>query len=277
MEPHLQVAMKGLLELKPAKRWSLDKLSKETLQQGDSSSSTGDTAWIKPHVENVANSKYIHRFRTGKPPLTAFAAYISERHTHIIGKTLADLGLRTKFGAVVLLIDAGGGECEKVPSPSTKIEARVWMYFGVYKGSDSEIDSAIEGLTALIFGAKGAAGEGQTRVVDGPCELLAFTLEFDVFTFPAHIPKNSSLGPKGLDMRSIFRVNLAGILKTGEEEPVWFPGPDATVAPGDLGLVVRRPRRDGSTESTIVDDDLHNMMVEALFTKRSASNLDRSA
>merc|ERR1719379_2073383 len=150
MEPRLQVAMKGLLELKPDKRWSLDKLSKETLQQGDSKSE-GDAAWIKPQVEGIANSKYISRFRTGKPPLTAFAAYISDRHQHIIGKTLAELGLRAKFNAQVLLIDAGGGECEKVPSPSTMIQARVWMYFGVYTGDDKAIDEAIEGLTALIF------------------------------------------------------------------------------------------------------------------------------
>merc|ERR1719191_688274 len=128
------------------------------------------------------------------------------------------------------------------------------MYFGINSGDDNDIDGAIEGITAMISGAtKSTNGEDLSRVVDGPCELLAFTLEFDCFTFPAHIPPKSKLGPAGLDMRNVFRINLAGIFKAGAQDAEWFPGPNAEVNPGDLGMVVRRPRRDGSTESTITD------------------------
>merc|ERR1719335_1933183 len=70
-----------------------------------------------------------------------------------------------------------------------------------------------------------------SRVVDGPCDLLAFTLEFDCFTFPAHIPPKSQLGNQGLDIRAVFKINLAGILKAGATEPDWFPGPTAEVNP----------------------------------------------
>merc|ERR1712050_158033 len=98
--------------------------------------------------------------------------------------------------------------------------------------------------------------------------LLAFTLEFDCFTFPDHIGQKARLGPRAhadepnvvaLDMRRRFRINVAGVLRQGAEEPEWFPGPAVEVSAGDLGLVVRRPCRDGSTQSTVLDADLNDL------------------
>jgi hypothetical protein len=298
MEQRLQEAMQGLLIFETSSRWSLDRLSQHLKEDemGD-----GFASYLQPLTESAASQQFVKRFRTGRPPLSAFAAYISERHQDVIGKTVGDLALRSKFGTVVLLVDHGHGKSfEKCPDPSTLIRARSWMYFGVRAGEEDNIDKAVDGISAMISGTKSGCSSGPlkransssntddkyasstgsraSRVVDGPSELLAFTLEFDCFTFPSHIGQKARLGPPAnadqhnasalaLDMRRRFKLNVAGILRQGAEEPEWFPGPAVEVSAGDLGLVVRRPQKDGSTSSTVMDEDLNELMDKALFAK----------
>merc|ERR1719188_40959 len=109
---------------------------------------------------------------------------------------------------------------------------------------------------------------------------MAFTLEYDCFAFPAHIGACASIGPhvyktsvRPLDLRKSFGINLAGVMRQGNSEPDWFPGPDFEVAPGDLGLIVRCPCRDGSTEPTVTDEDLQPLMTAEQFTDTMQAQL----
>jgi K+/H+ antiporter YhaU regulatory subunit KhtT len=228
-----------------------------------------DAAWEKP-VEDpkaAAQGRYVFPFKTGQPPLTAFAAYIQDQHGHIVGKTVGDLALCNKYSVIVLLVDSGEKGCVLCPGKNTVITAPSWVYFGVHKGKDDEdeiYDQAFTGIASALSGQVAAS----ERIMDGPSDLLAFTLDFDCFAFPSTIGKSAVLGAKSdqasaptgdavfLDLRQRFNINLAGVLKNGENVPVWFPGPDMTVSPGDLGIVVRRPCRDGSTASTISDENI---------------------
>merc|ERR1712066_616817 len=109
---------------------------------------------------------------------------------------------------------------------------------------------------------------------------------FDCFTFPSHIGNKARLGPPAsdqqnssalaLDMRRRFKLNVAGVLRRGSEEPEWFPGPSTEVSGGDLGLVVRKPCRDGSTQSTVLDEDLKPLLDKHLFTKLLKDPQDNS-
>jgi serine/threonine protein kinase len=300
MEKNLQEAMNGLLTLDVKSRWTLDKLA-TTLKKTEG----GKEGWIQMVGEKGDQQKFVSRFRAGRPPLTAFAAYISEKRTHIIGKTIGDIQIGSKTGAVILLVDYNGKVFEQCPSPSTQIKQGCWMYFGVHQSLEEKIEEAVESITKMLSDDRGRKGkdaplaESSGRVVEGPSELLAFTLEFDSFTFPAHIGQNARLGPKGagndaaswldgheapkandqvmmpgvaLDMRNRFKINVAGVLRQGSDEPEWFPGPTVEVSAGDLGIVVRKPNRDGSTESTVTDEELRLLMDKDLFDKAMRSS-----
>jgi hypothetical protein len=302
MEKGLQEAMNGLLLLDVKNRWTLDKLGTSLKNTG--ADKGGKEGWIKMVGETGATQKFVSRFRTGRPPLTAFAAYISEKRTHIIGKTIGDIQIGSKTGAVILLVDYNGKVFEQCPSPSTQIKQGCWMYFGVHQSLEEKIEEAVESITKMLSddrvrkGKDAPLAESSGRVVEGPSELLAFTLEFDSFTFPEHIGKNARLGPKGagndaaswldgheakpndavmmpgvaLDMRNRFKINVAGVLRQGSDEPEWFPGPTVEVSAGDLGIVVRKPNRDGSTESTVTDEELRLLMDKDLFDKAMRSS-----
>jgi len=158
------------------------------------------------------------------------------------------------------------------PDKNTVIKAHCWMYFGVRKDESrdadgKEYDKAFDAITHALFGEKkiDQAEKDHRKVEDGFSNLLAFTLDFDCFTFPKSIGQNISLGPEGLNLRSKHKINVAGIYRQKETmsqapQVEWFPGAEATVSGGDLGIVVRRPCRDGSTKSTITDSDLRSLM-----------------
>lgn len=308
MEKSLQEAMNGLLLLDVKNRWTLDKLGTSLKNTG--ADKGGKEGWIKMVGETGATQKFVSRFRTGRPPLTAFAAYISEKRTHIIGKTIGDIQIGSKTGAVILLVDYNGKSFEKCPSPSTQIKQGCWMYFGVHKGDEEKLEEAVESITHMLAEDKdkkkkdAPLTENSGRVVEGPSELLAFTLEFDSFTFPEHIGQNARLGPQAgsgtdtasswlnggksndalkpndqimmpgvaLDMRNRFKINVAGVLRQGSDEPEWFPSASVEVSAGDLGIVVRKPNRDGSTESTVTDEELSILMDKDLFAKAMKSS-----
>merc|ERR1712079_236050 len=107
------------------------------------------------------------------------------------------------------------------------------MYFGVPQ--DKEFSKAVMGLQTKLqplsmHCIQSTRSEGAFRatlksdVVDGGI-LVEFAVEFDCFMFPKRIGKRAVIGPKGLDLRKRFGINLVGIERfTGNAREVeWFP------------------------------------------------------
>jgi len=159
-----------------------------------------------------------------------------------------------------------------------------WIYFGVPQGE--EFDKAVDGLENLLHNDSGnsmAMGHTESmshtesgrfrsvskKEVIEAGKLVEFTVEFDCFTFPAHIGQQVEVGQNGLDLRSRFGINLVGIERHGQqqdEELEWFPHGNASVQSKDIGLVMREPCADGSTRPTLSDQDLAPLMKAELFT-----------
>lgn len=289
MEPRAQEAMMGLLEIEPDTRWTLEHLNAKLCVKAELGS-VDVSNWQRPITEKGNSQVYVQRFRTGKPPLSAFAALVKSSHVRIVNRKISEISLP---GVVVLLIDYGANDVQKCPGPSTVIRADSWIYFGVdpaapaANNDDKSVDQVVDRISGLILEDSDDADLSRkassmnntplTRNIGGSSELLAFNLEFDCFLLPSHIGEKAILGPRSclpagsglaLDMRNRFKINVAGILHQGDQEPIWFPGAAAEVSAGDLCLVVRRPLRDGSTESTVTDANLGSLMSKDLFGER---------
>jgi len=104
--------------------------------------------------------------------------------------------------------------------------------------------------------------------------LVEFVVEFDFFKFPEHIGTQAEMGPKGLDMRKRFGINLVGIERPsgndGEHDIEWFPSSTSIVEPGNLGLVMREPCVDGTSRPALTDKDLEPLMHKELFLAPNA-------
>jgi len=218
---------------------------------------------------------------------------VTESLQNIVGRTIKDINFG-QFKTIVLIIDEGDGKIEKLPGPDTVIKDGSWLYIGMNPNATDENVQALETLLGQGIDGKAALpspkgkrmslGKIVGRIVTPvPKEskrglepsvlnarnisrqgtLLHFTLEFDCFTFPEQIGKDVSIGPAGLDMRKKFNINLAGVVKPDSEEPIWFPHAHVKVSAGDIGLVVRRPLQDGSSEPTATDAEIENLQVVA--------------
>merc|ERR1719343_909041 len=131
-------------------------------------------------------------------------------------------------------------------------------------------DTGERAATGIVGGIDGTnlARFASVKEVEQQGALIAFSLEFDCFTFPTHIGSHATIGPwpkqgpgarfgndkhVALDLRRVFNINLAGIKRRGNDvddeadEIEWFPDAFALARPGDLGLVSRCPNRDGSS------------------------------
>mmetsp|Transcript_62095 Transcript_62095/g.187329 ORF Transcript_62095/g.187329 Transcript_62095/m.187329 type:complete len:541 (+) Transcript_62095:36-1658(+) len=282
MEEPVQEAMLGLLQFDPNDRWTLPRLEDSAwLKAGESSASD----WHQPAISPEVSRTHVRRYVTSKPPPTALAVFITAKnHKPLIGKPLRGLGL-SGLGVTVLLVSDGRGSFNKLPGADTIVEEGHWLYFGVPEG-DEDTGKAIEGITKILDPKSEAtlkpgkssdssqfrALSPQEVTVSG--KLVEFTVEFDCFSFPEHIGSEALIGPtpdgkrRALDLRRAFGVNLVGIQRIGETEPEWWPGKSAIVHPGDLGLVVRQPCVDGSTLSTLTDEDLAPLFNPEDFEKR---------
>jgi len=258
------------------------------------------------------NRKYLTEYKASASPLTAYAAIVDEKSKHLHDKRVDELRFREDHNAILLLMDhpaagsTGKRVVEKVPKQHSVVKKGSWLYFGIPAPKDGEdlTDDAVSGLTQAIFPDTTAAQQTTNvgRSTDAKAGMMAFQLEFDCFRFPEHIGPKGVIGSSGddgatnLNLRKTFELNLAGIVKTPaapsrtsksnkgdkvqpttKQEPVWFPGPGATVEPGDLGLVVRCPLRDGTTEPTVTDEQLRPLMDPALFAGRMAEGAQGTA
>jgi hypothetical protein len=166
----------------------------------------------------------------------------------------------------------------KSPGKDTVVNQGSWLYFGMPPSEDSE--EHVKALEKALF-PNVNFGTG-SRSCNARHGLMAFTLEFDCFAFPSHIGSSAAIGTSkdsstySLNLRGNFGLNLAGIVNKNREV-TWFPGPEATVQPGDWGLVVRCPCQDGTTEPTVFDEQLQPMMDKTSFAKVMASGGNKIA
>lgn len=213
---------------------------------------------------------------------TVLAVNISSRnHPHLIGMPLGDLRLGRELGVNVLLIKRADGAFEKVPGVETKIMLGDWVYFGMPQGEG--FWDAVDGLETKLRGGSSVQASmsrskssgcfrslSRKEVIESGI-LVEFAVEFDCFKFPEHIETQAEIGPNGLDMRKRFGINLVGIERPGgnegEREVEWFPSGTSTVEPGNIGLVMREPCADGSSQPTLSDKDLVPLMQKKRFAR----------
>lgn len=283
MEENLMQAMLGLLAFDSNKRWSIAKCH-ESIGPETGAGGPRDS-WYVPAVEKNESRKHLCKFKGSASPLTAYAAIVDDKSKHLHGKRVDEVRFREDHNAILLLVAAPKGEdkkelfAEKVPKRDTIIKEGCWLYFGI--PPEHHTEEAVLGLKNAIFPAMDAQSVG--RSVNAKAGLMAFSLEFDCFQFPAHIGKGAVIGSTqdgdatSLNLRGNFNLNLAGILRPSTEEPEWFPGPTAMVETGDLGLVVRSPCKDGTTEHTVTDDQLEPLMDQAQFVRIISPQTERRA
>jgi serine/threonine protein kinase len=275
MTDDLKEAMFNLLKFEPKERWTLAEVVKNIPCETDQKPASED--WQAPAAEKQDARRCLRKYKDQAPPLSAFAAVVDGKNKHLCGKRLDELQLRNKHGATLLIVDYPADKKTRKqrflitsPKRDTIIEEGAWLYFG--HPPTSGVDEAMDSLTEEL-------GLGAGRSTDSKAGLMAFSLEFDCFEFPKHISSKSAIGPTApeggtaLNLRKHFGLNIAGIKRRDSAEPVWFPGPDEVVEHGDLGLIVRCPCRDGTTDPTVVDADLEPLLNEAKFNELQKNEL----
>jgi K+/H+ antiporter YhaU regulatory subunit KhtT len=283
MEPTVRKAMDGLLSFRKKDRWTMDTLTEcewvKAPQGVQTLNMEISVSWHKPSGTMDHNRKLLRLFQSSQPMPTALAVNISAKnHKHLINKSLGELELGKKLGVTVLLVRKDNGTIERVPGVQTQIQRGDWIYFGVPQGE--EFTKAVDGLETLLCGSTQQQSPTSPTDSSSICnfrslskrdviagKLLEFTVEFDCFFFPEHIGQHVEVGLNGLNLRSRFGINLVGIERDGQEgdDLEWFPHGEATVQPGDIGLVMREPCADGSTRPTLTDEDLASLMSAELF------------
>jgi len=267
MSDDLREAMLGLLRLEEASRLTLEDIE-QRLPADEQTQAGSRSTWRAPVADGADTRRWLKKYRGSAPPLTAYAAVVDSRNGHLVGKKVGELDLRNKYGATLVLMDVPANPSKEIdrvlvksPNFDTEIREGAWLYFGL-----PHCDSPDETIAELRQGLFPHIGDGLGRSVNSKDGLMVFTLEFDCFSFPEHIGARAALGPRAtrdgtraLDLRKSFGLNLAGVISSKGTE-TWFPGPDREVEPGDLGLVVRCPHRDGTTEPTVGDEDLADLM-----------------
>jgi len=296
MEKPVRDAMYGLLKFDTSERWNLkDLLESEWLQDQLATQEVSED-WHQPVAVEDTERRYLRKYVGKKPLPTALAVFITRKnHEHLIDQSLNSLGLSSELGITVLLISYGRGSFEGKPGADTPIKENCWVYFGVPQGEEL-FSKAVAGLEAILLckaesGTHRSASPADFRALSKQevfetGKLVEFTVEFDCFSFPAHIgaeavlgarkpdsagesrmlgPESTGTTSRELNLRRVFKLNLVGVQRIGEEDPEWFPRASAIIRPDDFGLVLRQPCLDGSTQPTVTDEDLECLMQEPLF------------
>mmetsp|Transcript_71831 Transcript_71831/g.127785 ORF Transcript_71831/g.127785 Transcript_71831/m.127785 type:complete len:527 (-) Transcript_71831:23-1603(-) len=275
MAPEVAETMDGLLNFSPKQRWSLQQVLDSAWFQKQQEFITHESKTldfdVTPADSITTPRQYLHHYHGGIS-VTAYAAQITSFETHIVGKKLGELDLAKKFNATVLLIaNAVGtrtGSYERMPGYDTVLKADDWVYFGIKSDKstqDDDVTPTLSQICQMFYGRDFAlTHEGHDVANEG--RLVAFSLEFDCFTFPDYsggapmvLGPQAGDGQVALDLRRALGLNIAGIV-TEDRGEVWYPGAKEVVRPGDLGLVVRAPRRDGMSEPTVHDVDMELFM-----------------
>lgn len=281
MMDEMKDAMLGLLLFDPDERWTLQSLRDSRWFAGAPNVEEAGILKVLPgdrpakidHLRQSSSKRlYLRRYQSCQPPVSTYALRIGPHQTFLVGKRLADLDFGNKYKTVVLMVDEGKDNFKEIPGANTTLEEGHWIYFGMHPGGDTE--EAHRALHNALFpegtSKKKLSTGDLARSIEKKVGLLNLTLEFDCFTFPDHVGEEAAIGIGKLNIRKNFRINLAGVVRThsaGSAEPEWFPDASVTVSAGDLGLVIRRPCHDGSTQPTVKDSDILDFMDPARFAK----------
>jgi len=230
----------------------------------------------------AATSSYLHQFTKDAAHPVVYRARIGDAND---GKTLRDMNLYQL--ADVLIIDRR----ERNPEPAIKVETcpradtRVqrgdWVIFH-YPRRESHLDPGNwfwcgrqQNAAMLEVQISQFLGVAQERRAD---DIGKVALEMDSFKFPKHTwgacIGHDRNGSRSLNLRQNFKIKLIGIMRGAEEEGTdpgpeieWFPGPEAVLRPGDMGLVPRVPNSDGTSESCAARTGMFDDLMEETHCK----------
>jgi len=171
-----------------------------------------------------------------------------------------------------------------IPDASTVLHAGSWIYFGV----NSE-DLEQEAVKCFIAEKLGLAEAHHRELCvlsrsESVSRVIPFMPEFLFFDFPDHCV-NAILGPRklalaeenALDLRRIFKINVAGIVHP-DGKVSWWPGATRLrggfVGAGDRALVMRAPQWDAAGLDcighcpTVRMEDIQDLMDAQRFQQR---------
>uniref|UniRef100_A0A7S4WCS3 Protein kinase domain-containing protein n=2 Tax=Alexandrium monilatum TaxID=311494 RepID=A0A7S4WCS3_9DINO len=282
MELFIQEAMLGLLELSPLRRWTVAALNMSNWLTRIPASSAGSVVETTEYEER----QYLRRYLGRAPPFTACAATVAASDKGLVGRTLGRLCFEDT-GAVVLLVVRSGGVPHK-PVPSLQVEAGDLILFGLPPREDidavirklgrkfmhlAESEPPVTGfqrvwtnMRAQVANPLGQPDQHPVDLKDSVSSpLQIFSPELDCFCFP-----NFSSRVSKLDVGTIHDLGIlvVGLVQPGQSTPEWFPAAGAQIAPGAIGLVLRTPRKDGSSAPTITDSDVETIVVENVLLAR---------
>merc|ERR1719188_2689825 len=108
--------MIGMLQLEEAGRWTLEDV--ETKLSADAQiEASARSSWRAPVADEADTRNWLKKYHSAAPPLTAYAAVVDSRNSHLVGKKVGELDLRNKYGATLVLMD--------LPASTSKGTARV--------------------------------------------------------------------------------------------------------------------------------------------------------
>merc|ERR1740121_2855478 len=177
---------------------------------------------------------------------------------------------------------------EATPAAASVLREGDWIYFGVNDGAlcTEALQSVISERLGLV---EPGADLGSLARQTSMCSIIQFLPEFLHFTFPRHCVNavlgqvsHAKEGQNALNLRRVFRINVAGIVRS-DGEVSWWPGADEAggglVGPGDAALILRVPQwgsRDPIAPS-VKAEDFHDLIDIGRFQARLQLDLDHSA
>jgi len=174
------------------------------------------------------------------------------------------------------------------PNASTVLREGDWIYFGV---NDSNLcTNALRSVISERLGLTEAVGDlGSLARSPSQSTLIQFLPEFEYFKFPRHcvnavlgMPCHAKEGQNALNLRKVFQVNIAAIVRA-DGTISWWPGASEAggglVGRGDGALVLRVPQWDykGPILPSVKPDDINDLADVDGFKERLGLDADHRA
>jgi K+/H+ antiporter YhaU regulatory subunit KhtT len=213
------------------------------------------------------------------PMMTGFAVLVDRKLVPSGSKTIGQLDFMKESDTQVLFVDRRDRKKKpkdpiiRIPGSDTQVESGDWLYLGINQSRKIGRDR---------YGFAKANNEARSILKDGAdVKYFPFWLTFDEIMMPQHAvgyalgsDSNARASAKGfLNMRARFNINVAGIVRKGEEEPLFFPGPEFIITDGDRGLLARFVEADGTSSASHEKSVLDQFTDKALFSKKMAEAL----
>lgn len=218
----------GLLMLRRDKRWGRNQIDQ----------------WLEfSHRKSCANGPITEVPRTQIFPWLGDvkSAFLLTLRDDFQTSTLGEL----KLPAMILMIHGPDGINVR-PARDTELKAGFKVYFAFQASlSDDVITDIFQKLKiqdALTKARRiGTNAKTCDKIVEvsraGHIALLVLRPVFDAFCFPDFCA-GATLGPDGLNLRGIFEIPIAALVRE-DGSVLWWPGPGDVVQQGDQGLLTR--------------------------------------